>query len=102
LLEDQPDFVVLGEAEDGHAAVALAQELLPDVVLMDLAMPGMDVIEATQRITATLPGVRVIGLSMYDDPEKERLMRQAGAEAYVTKGGPPEALFAAIRAGSRE
>lgn len=102
LLEDQPDFVVLGEAEDGHAAVALAQELLPDVVLMDLAMPGMDVIEATQRITATLPGVRVIGLSMYDDPENERLMRQAGAEAYVTKGGPPEALFAAIRAGSRE
>ena len=98
LLQDQPDFVIVGEAEDGLAAVELAQKLRPDVVLMDLAMPKMDGIEATRRIAAELPGVRVIGLSMYDDEEKERLMRQAGAKGYVAKGGPPDALFATIRA----
>ena len=98
LLQDQPDFVIVGEAEDGLAAVELAQKLRPDVVLMDLAMPKMDGIEATRRIAAELPGVRVIGLSMYDDEEKENLMRQAGAKGYVAKGGPPDALFATIRA----
>lgn len=101
LLEDQPDFVVVGEAEDGHAAVAMAHQLHPDVVLMDLAMPRMDGIEATRQITAELPDVRIIGLSMYDDEEKQQLMRDAGAEGYIAKGGPPEALFAAIRANAR-
>ncbi len=101
LLEGQPDMVVVGEAGDGVEAVELARALRPDVVLMDVGMPQMDGIEATRRLKAELPGIRVIGLSMYGG-EKEGLMRQAGAEAYVPKGGPPAALLAAIRDTGKE
>ena len=96
LLQGQPDMDVVAEAGDGLEAIELARALRPDVVLMDVGMPGMDGIEATRRLKAEHPRMRVIGLSMYGG-EKEGLMRQAGAEAYIPKGGPPDALLAAIR-----
>ncbi len=99
LLATQPDIQVVGDAADGRQALQLARELAPDVVLMDISMPGMDGIEATRRIRSESPGVRVIGFSTYDEPEIRARMLEAGAEAYLIKGGPCEALYAALRAG---
>jgi DNA-binding NarL/FixJ family response regulator len=67
------------------------------VVIMDLSMPKMDGIEATRRIKREAPSVRVIGLSMYDEEEFDEQMRRAGAEAYLSKAGPSEVLFATVR-----
>ena len=97
-MRGESDLSVVGEAEDGLIAVNRVRELQPDLVLMDLNMPNMDGIEATRRIHAEFPEVQVIALTMFDDPEKEALMRQAGAVGYMAKGGPLEDLFAAIRA----
>ncbi len=98
LLNSERDLEVVGEGGDGLAAITLVRKIQPDVVLMDVSMPQMDGIEATRRILAEFPGLSIIGLSMFDDAEKETLMRQAGAVAYVAKGGPPESLIASIRA----
>jgi PAS domain S-box-containing protein len=98
LLRLEPDFEVAGEASDGEAAVGLVRELRPDVVLMDVSMPGMDGIEATRIIHEEQPKVRVIGLSMFDANEKASAMREAGAVYYLAKSGPSEALIEAIRA----
>ncbi len=98
LLNNEPDLEVVGEAGDGMAAIAAVREVSPDVVLMDVTMPGMDGIEATRRIVAEFPGVAVIGLSMFDDEEKKGLMRQAGAVDYVAKAGASDSLIAVIRA----
>lgn len=97
LLGDEPDIQLVGEAEDGKAAIAMAQRLRPDVVLMDVSMPEMDGIEATRRITNELPGIRVIGLSMHERDDMAQAMIQAGAFAYLTKGGPCEMLLDTIR-----
>jgi DNA-binding NarL/FixJ family response regulator len=70
----------------------------PDAVIMDVSMPRMGGIEATRLIVGELPHIRVIGLSMHEESDMAAAMRQAGAAAYVSKGGPPEALLAAIRA----
>src|SRR5437868_9422676 len=69
-LELQEDIVVVGEAADGAEAVALAKELLPDVILMDLVMPGMDGVEATRAITAAVPSARVLVLTSFSEDEK--------------------------------
>jgi PAS domain S-box-containing protein len=98
LLTAEPDIEIVGEAADGEAAVALARHLVPDVVTMDVSMPRMSGIEATQRIHTECPGVRVIGLSMFEEAEQAAAMRDAGAVAYLLKSGPAEALLAAIRA----
>jgi PAS domain S-box-containing protein len=100
LLHAEPDLEVVGEAGDGLEAIARVRALEPDIVLMDLNMPRMDGIEATRRILAELPRVRVIVLSMFDDSEKKALMRQIGVAGYVAKGGDPASLLAAIRAAS--
>ncbi len=99
ILQIEPDIEVVGEAADGEEAVALARELRPDVVIMDVAMPRMNGIEATKLISRELPKTRVIGLSMHAEGDMAAAMRAAGASAYLTKGGPSEDLSAAIRSG---
>ena len=84
LLQD-PHFSVVGEAESGEAAVAQADRLKPDVVLMDVMMPGMGGAEATRRIKQAHPGTEVVALSMYREDERGEEMQGAGASAYITK-----------------
>ncbi|MFP4144106.1 MAG: PAS domain S-box protein [Phycisphaeraceae bacterium] len=97
LLAKQQDIEVVGEAADGAAALSLARQLRPDVVVMDVAMPGMGGIEATRRLKREMPEVRVVALSFHEEPEIARQMRDAGAEEYLTKGGPADELISAIR-----
>lgn len=97
LLTSAPDIEVVGRAADGFEAVTLALELDPDVILMDISMPGLNGVEATRRVKAAAPHVRVIGLSMHETDDRERDMFEAGAERYVVKDGPPETLLHAIR-----
>jgi CheY-like chemotaxis protein len=97
LLRAEPDMEIVGEASDGESAVHLIREVKPDVVLMDISLPGMNGIQATQVIHSELPEIRIIGLSMFQEGEQAAAMRSAGALDYVTKIGPSEALIAAIR-----
>ena len=98
VLQEQPEIEVVGEAADGQQACELALYMKPDVVLMDVSMPGMDGIEATRRITQALPQVRVIGLSMYHEADKAAAMRQAGAVGYLSKEVASGELVAAVLA----
>ncbi len=97
LLRDEHSVEVVGEAANGREAVALAEELEPDVVVMDVSMPLMGGDEATRRIKAQRPQTRVIALSMYDEPGMMEQMHRAGAESYVVKTAPIEELLAAVR-----
>jgi CheY-like chemotaxis protein len=98
LIRFEDDIEVVGEAAAGEEAVAMAAALRPDVILMDVNLgAGIDGIEATRRVLAAHPRVRVIGLSMHGDSSVADAMRDAGAAAYVTKGGPCEELLAVIR-----
>jgi PAS domain S-box-containing protein len=96
MFDDQPGLSIVGEAADGREAVELSRQLRPDVLLMDVSMPGMDGIEATRRIKAELPGLRVIGLSMHDDDGTAESMREAGAEGFVSKAASAGELLRAI------
>lgn len=96
-LELQEDLEVVGEAGGGEEAVAMARQLLPDVVLMDLVMPGLDGIEATRRIRAESPTTRVIVLTSFAEDEKVFPSIKAGAAGYLLKDVEPEALAEAIR-----
>ncbi len=98
ILDEEHDMAVVGEAADGESAMALVRQLRPEVVLMDMSMPGMSGIETTRAIHAEFPEVQTIGLSMLDEAEQAEAMRQAGAAGYLSKAGPAEALLAAIRA----
>ncbi len=97
LLESEPDIEVIGEAADGKTAVALTKALDPDVVLMDISMPGMNGIEATRILRRECPGVNVIGLSMFTAAEQAATLLDAGAVAYVSKADAAETLVAAMR-----
>ncbi len=97
LLRAEPDMEIVGHASDGESAVNLVREIQPDVVLMDVSMPGMNGIQATRIIHADFPEVRIIGLSMFKEGEQAAAMREAGAVDYVTKSGPSEAVITAIR-----
>ncbi|QDT17749.1 PAS domain S-box protein [Alienimonas californiensis] len=97
LLSSTEGIVVVGEAADGCEALERVAELLPDTVVMDVTMPRMDGIEATRRVRDLMPNVRVIGLSMHDRDDMAEAMCQAGAAAYVPKGGPPEELIRVLR-----
>jgi len=98
LLRAEPDIEIIGESSDGQSAIDLIRDLRPDVVLMDVSMPGMNGIEAARIIHKELPEVRIIGLSMFQEGEWEAAMRDAGAVDYLTKTGPSEALIDTIRA----
>ncbi len=98
LIQIEADMELVGEAADGEEAVEMARRLHPQVIVMDMSMPRMNGLEATERIVAELPDIRVIGLSMYERADREEAMRQAGAVAYLTKDGPSGDLIAAIRA----
>lgn len=97
ILGVEPDIKVVGEASDGQMALELARKLRPDVVVMDVTMPRMNGQEATKRLKAEMPEVRVIALSMHSREDMAAAMKQAGACAYFTKGGPSELLVAAVR-----
>jgi DNA-binding NarL/FixJ family response regulator len=97
LLQFESGITVVGEAEDGQKALEIAREQKPDVVIMDVNMPGMNGIEATRILTAEMPWVKVIGLSMLMDADSANAMRDAGAVAYLTKGGRSEDLVDAVR-----
>ena len=86
IIEEQPDMTVVAEASDGCMAVNIAHAIRPDVIVMDVNMPKMNGLEATRKIKAELPHVRVIGLSLCNDHKIAGAMRQAGAEAYLSKG----------------
>jgi DNA-binding NarL/FixJ family response regulator len=101
LLERSGDAVLVGEAATGEEAVRLADELLPDIVLMDLKMPGMGGTEATRRIVGHNPHIGVIVLTMFEDDESVFAALKAGARGYVLKDADRGMLLEAIRAVAR-
>jgi pilus assembly protein CpaE len=98
LLSFEPDFKVIGVAGTGREGIALAKELRPDIVIMDINMPDMDGIQATTQIMERAPGTGVVMMSAQDDPNYMRLAMMAGAKAFVTKPSRPEDLYNTIRA----
>ena len=98
LLERAGDIEVVAEARDGEEAYRLFCELAPDVVVMDVALPGMSGIEATRRIVAREPQARVLAFSMHEDAVFASRALQAGARGYITKSSAPELLVEALRA----
>ena len=101
ILEQTPNVEVVGEAVSGEEAVALAQELVPDVILMDIKMSRLTGIEATRRIKQENPHIGVILVTMYDDPESAFAGMRAGARGYVLKEAEPEELVRAVDAAQR-
>ena len=93
----EPDITVVGEAGTGEEALVLVQRLIPDIVLMDVEMPGMDGITTTQVLRSRTPRSAVVMLSIYDDVHTQARARAAGAAGFVEKRGAIEALLAIIR-----
>ncbi len=101
ILAAEEDMEVVGEAADGRAAIELAEQLQPDVVVMDVAMPGLNGIEATRRLVEALPRSRVLALSMHKDSVYVREILRAGARGYLLKDAFDRDLVAAVRAVAR-
>lgn len=101
LLSSEPDINVIGEAVDGEAAIRLCQELKPDVVLMDIGMPGINGMEATVQIKSKLPDTQVLVLTMHRSDEYFFQMLEAGASGYILKGAETSELINAVRAVAR-
>ena len=97
LLNQQEDFEVIGEADNGQEAVRLAKKLEPDIVVLDIGMPNMNGIQATQHIIAEVPGTKVLALSMHSDHQFVVKMLQAGASGYMLKDCAFEELISAVR-----
>jgi len=98
ILGAQTDMEIVGEAGNGRDATQLAEELRPDVIVMDVAMPELNGIEATRRLAAAVPHTRVIALSMHKDSVYVREMLRAGARGYLLKDAPAGDLVSAVRA----
>ena len=101
LLSSIPDTVIVGEAATGEAAIAKAADLQPDVVLMDIQMPGINGIEATRQIVHTSPHIGVVMVTMFEDSDSVFAAMRAGARGYVLKGADQEEMLRAIRAAAR-
>jgi DNA-binding NarL/FixJ family response regulator len=98
ILDAQSDMEVLGEAANGREAIELGEKLQPDVVVMDVAMPELNGIEATRRLIASSPRTRVLALSMHKDSAYVREILRAGARGYLLKDSNEADLLAAVRA----
>ncbi len=97
LLKDAPDIAVVGEAEDGQAAVEFAQQLQPDVILMDIQMPRLDGLQATEQLKGAGHPARVLLISLGDSVEHARSAARCGANGLFLKGGTREELITAVR-----
>ncbi|WP_396290313.1 response regulator [Curtobacterium sp. KT1] len=102
VLATTADCAVVGEASTGEDAVALAPGLRPDVVVMDLSMPGAGGVEATRQVRALLPDVRVLVLTTFSDDHRVRAALAAGATGYLLKDASPDEVVAAVRAAGRD
>lgn len=100
ILNQEPDIEVVGYAKDGMEAINLVRRLTPNTVIMDIGMPRVDGIEASRVIHHNFPNVRIIGLSMYEEPERGQAILAAGAVAFKSKACAPAELISAIRAHS--
>ena len=100
MLMAEEDIVIIGEASNGHEAVQLARELAPDVVVMDVAMPDLNGIEATRQLGELCPKCAVVALTIHEDQQYFFQMLNAGALGYVPKRAAPDDLVRAIRAAS--
>jgi DNA-binding NarL/FixJ family response regulator len=98
LFADEPDIEIVGEADNGREALARIEDLQPDIVLMDISMPGLNGIEATRQIRQSYPAVKVVILSMYANEEYVFQVLRAGASGYVLKQSDSMEVLAAIRA----
>lgn len=96
-LKVEEDFEVVGEAGDGYAAVQLAEQLIPDVVILDIEMPGMDGVAAARALRKSHPEMTLIMLSIHDDPQVRARAARAGANVFLSKRTDEEALLEAIR-----
>lgn len=101
ILSGQRDFEVVGEAATGREALNLARQLRPDVVVMDINMPDMNGIQATEKIRQEMPSVQVLGLTMHEEENYVFQMLRAGGAGYVLKRAAAEDLVAAVRAAQR-
>ena len=97
MLETAPDIDIVGEASSGEDALRLVREYTPDVVLMDVNMPGIGGIEATRKMHRSMPGLKIIALTVHADEPFPTQILDAGASGYLTKGCPEEEMFDAIR-----
>lgn len=97
ILGTQPDFEIAGQAASGEAALALFERLRPDVILLDLEMPGMDGVEVIKRLRAARPDVKIVVFTAFDTDERILSALQAGAKGYLLKGAPRSELFEAVR-----
>ncbi len=98
VLSTEPTFDLVGEAVDGPQAVAMAADLQPDVVVMDLNLPGLHGIEATRQVVATSPHIAVLVLTMFDDDDSVFAAMRAGARGYMLKGAGQREVIQAIKA----
>ena len=97
LLQGEPDIEVVGEAENGREAIKIVEKLLPDVVVMDIAMPGLNGLETTRQLTKKFPKLKILILTMHDNEEYIFETLRAGAAGYLIKRSAPNELISAIQ-----